>query len=354
VGGPPHETLNMSLATPTPALASRAALPRMPGLWFACGFVGIAILSAVLAGAIPIEFSIATVFLCAGPHNWLEARYALGRLPARAGKLWGFFTVSAIGIVGLTAAFASIPWLTTDVTDAGILGGAYAAWNTTFLFWIAALVWMRSRTNPRFDGGWVWPAACLVAAGVWLNPLALNVALVYLHPLLALWLLDRELGRSRPEWRRTYRVAVACVPLLLVVLWWRLHDAPDLPGSDNISDALKSAIVNHSAAWFFAGVSTHFFVAAHTFLEMVHYSVWIVLIPLVGMRAWPWELRTIPAARRNRSWSRGVTLFLLLGLLIVAVLWACFLVDYTTTRRVYFTVAMLHVLAEIPFLLRMV
>jgi hypothetical protein len=200
----------------------------------------------------------------------------------------------------------------------------------------------------------VWPLACLLAAGVWLNPLALNVTLVYLHPLLALWLLDRELARSRPAWRRTYRIAVACIPVLLGVLWWRLHDAPDLPGSDSISDALKNAIVNHSAAWFFSGVSTHFFVAAHTFLELVHYGVWIVLIPLVGMRAWPWELRTIPAARRNRSWSRGVTLFLLFGLLIVAVLWACFLVDYTTTRRVYFTVAMLHVLAEIPFLLRMV
>jgi hypothetical protein len=32
----------------------------------------------------------------------------------------------------------------------------------------------------------------------------------------------------------------------------------------------------------------------------------------------------------------------------------CFLLDYGTTRRVYFTVALLHVLAEIPFLLRMV
>ena len=40
--------------------------------------------------------------------------------------------------------------------------------------------------------------------------------------------------------------------------------------------------------------------------------------------------------------------------LAVAVLWVCFGIDYGTTRSVYFTVAMLHVLAEIPFLLRMV
>ena len=75
--------------------------------------------------------------------------------------------------------------------------------------------------------------------------------------------------------------------------------------------------MNHSAAWFLGGVSTHFLVAAHTFLEMVHYGVWIVLIPLVGMRSRPWELRTIPAARRNRSWARGVAVLLLFGLLVV-------------------------------------
>src|SRR5262249_39996372 len=100
--------------------------------------------------------------------------------------------------------------------------------------------------------------------------------------------------------------------------------------------------------------STHFLVAAHTFLEMVHYGVWVLLIPLVGMRAWPWQLRTIPAARQGPAWTRGVAAVLLVGLVVVAVLWACFLLDYPTPRSVYFTVAMLHVLAEIPFLLRMV
>ena len=42
------------------------------------------------------------------------------------------------------------------------------------------------------------------------------------------------------------------------------------------------------------------------------------------------------------------------GGVMVLLLWACFLVDYPTTRDVYFTVAMLHVLAEAPFLLRMI
>ena len=41
-----------------------------------------------------------------------------------------------------------------------------------------------------------------------------------------------------------------------------------------------------------------------------------------------------------------------LGGLVVLLLWGCFLADYPLTRDVYFTVALLHVLAEVPFLLR--
>jgi hypothetical protein len=322
-------------------------------LGFASGFVGIAVLAAVLSGTLPVQFSIATVFLFAGPHNWLEARYALGRLPARAGKLRGFFLVSLTGILGLTASFAALTVSTEAFGASSDLVSAYALWNTVFVFWVATLTWMRSRTNPKFDGGWVWSLACLVCAGVWLNPFALNVALVYLHPLMALWLLDRELTRSRREWRFTYRCAVACVPLLLGVLWWHLRDSADLPGSDWASGSLRAAIVGHSGSWFLDGVSTHFLVAAHTFLEMVHYGVWVLLIPLIGMRAKPWELHTIPAARRGPAWNRGVRLFLLFGLCLVLTLWVCFRLDYPTTRQVYFTIALLHVLAEIPFLLRM-
>jgi hypothetical protein len=298
---------------------------------------------------VPVVFSVATVFLFAGPHNWLEARYILGRLPARAGKLWGFFTVAFAGIVGLTVGFALIPSNLGSASAALRADTLYAGWNTAFLFWVATLVWMRSRTNPRFDGGWVWPLAFLLVAGVWLRPFALSVALVYLHPLMALWLLDRELRRSRPAWRSAYHACLLTIPLLLAVLFWRLHDAPSLPGDDPVSVAIRQ----HAGDWLLTGVSNHFLVAAHTFLETVHYGVWVLLIPLVGYRSKPWDLATIPAARRGGAWRAGVTTLLLSGLLLVAVLWACFLLDYGSTRYVYFVVAMLHVLAEVPFLLRM-
>jgi hypothetical protein len=317
---------------------------------FAAALAAIAVAAAILSGWAPIAFSIATVFLFAGPHNWFEARYILGRLPARAGKLWSFFTLSLVGIVGLTAAFAYIPSYLADAGAALAAQTMYAVWNTAFLLWIATLIWMRSRTNPRFDGGWIWAVAFLLIAGVWLHPFAFSVALVYLHPLMALWLLDRELRRSRPEWRPAYHASLLVVPLMLLVLFWRLHDAPALPGDDPVSVAIQQ----HAGDWVLSGISSHFLVAAHTFLETVHYAVWVILIPLIGYRSRPWELHAIPAARRGGVWQTGVIMILLLGLLVVLVLWACFLLDYGTTRYIYFVVALLHVMAEVPFLLRMI
>lgn len=317
----------------------------------AAGMIVLAIGAAVLAGAIPIEFSIATVFLFAGPHNWMEARYMLGRLPARTGKLTGFFTFSFVGILGLAAMFALLPsYLRAYDSHPEDYATAYALWNTLTILWIATLIAMRGHTNPRFDAGWVWPLAFLLIAGNWLQPFLVSMSLVYLHPLMALWILDRELRRSRPHWRGAYHACLISLPLLAFVLWFTLHGAPALPGSDPVT----LAISNHAGDWFFAGISNHFLIALHTFLEMVHYGIWILIIPLLGYRSAPWNLHTIPAARVSRNWQRGVAMLLLAGLFLVVVLWSCFLIDYGTTRYIYFVVALVHVLTEVPFLLRMI
>ena len=66
---------------------------------------------ALLAGWAPLGFSIVTVFLFAGPHNWIELRYFMARMPARWGKLRGYFLFAFAGIFGLTASFAALSWL---------------------------------------------------------------------------------------------------------------------------------------------------------------------------------------------------------------------------------------------------
>ena len=320
------------------------------GVMLAAALVVIAITAALLAGWAPIAFSIATVFIFAGPHNWFESRYILGRLPARAGKLWGFFTLSFVGIIGLTAAFAYIPSYLGSASAALEAGTLYAIWNTAFLLWIATLIWMRSRTNPRFDGGWVWPLAFLLIAGVWIYPFAFSVALVYLHPLMALWLLDRELRRSHPEWRPAYHAGLLIVPLLFVMLYWRLHDAPPLPGDDPVSIAIQQ----HAGDWILTSVSNHFLVAgAHVSrdraLRRLGHPDTVDRLSVEAVAT-----RRDPRGTTRRRWRTGVAAILLFGLFIVGVLWACFLIDYGATRYIYFVVALLHVLAEVPFLLRMI
>jgi hypothetical protein len=224
----------------------------------------------------------------------------------------------------------------------------HPTWGTLLLLWVAVLTQMRSRQNPRREWGWVWPVCLALVAVVWLFPYQWSLALVYLHPLIAFWLLDRELKRTRPQWRPAYHACLACLPVFLGVIWWRLADTTPLPDDDGLTHAIS----NHAGAFILPGVSSHLLVSTHTFLEMLHYGVWVLAIPLIGLRSAPWQLRTVPLARRSLPWRTGVAVFLLCGLGVVAILWAGFVADYPTTRNVYFTVAMLHVLAEAPFLLR--
>jgi len=331
--------------TPGTRLAPAASSARA----FALTALALMTAAALLTGCAPLGFSIVTVFLFAGPHNWFELRYFLTRLPARWGKLRGFFLLGFGGVVALTAGFAALPWL-AEVAGWSAVSWltASAIWNTALIVWIAVLIRWRSRTNPRREWSWTAPIACLLVVVSWLAPLEVSLALVYVHPLVALWILDREIARSRPEWRRAYHACLACLPLFLGLLWWRLADAPSLPGQD----ALTIRITNHAGAGILQGVSTHLLVATHTFLEMLHYSVWLVAVPLVGLRTAPWRLGSIPMARRSPSWRLALASVLGLGVLIVLALWACFLANYPLTRDVYFTVALLHVLAEVPFLLR--
>ena len=271
-----------------------AALPASAG--FACAALGLAVAAAVLAGWAPVRFSVVTVFLFAGPHNWLEARYFLTRLPARWGRLRGFFLLSFAGVISLTAAFAGLLWLGERGTvDPETWEHGYAGLNTLLVLWVALLAHLRSRQGPRRDWAWVWPVAFALVAVAWLVPPQWGLGLVYLHPLLAFWLLDRELRRSRPEWRPAFHACLAGLPLFLGALWWKLADAPPLAGSE-----LTERITQHAGAGLLPGVSSHLLVSTHTFLEMLHYSVWLIAVPLVGLRTAPWRLQSIPMARRSR------------------------------------------------------
>jgi hypothetical protein len=142
------------------------------------------------------------------------------------------------------------------------------------------------------------------------------------------------------------------MPLVLVTMIWLLSQTVPL-AEDN---GLFWRITQHSGAKILPQVSSHLLVSVHLFLEMLHYGVWIVALPLIGRMAFSkfWDVKTVPIARHPRGFPRIVAGVLAVAVAAVVVLWFGFSIDYATTRDIYFTVAIAHVLAEAPFLLRMI
>lgn len=319
----------------------------------AFAFVCVCVLAvaAALAGLAPLWLSVATVFVFAGPHNWAELRFFITRLPIRLGRSRGFFALAAAGVVGLTVAYAALAL----GADSGVWGegGWYVAtalWNSAAVAWVVGLIAVRGRTMSR-GGGWVWalPAGCVLVGVSWLVPQGFALALVYVHPLVALWFLDRQLRLSRPGWSRAYRVCLALLPVAVAALWWGLAGAAPLAEEGEVAQR----IVRHAGAGVVPVVSTHALVSTHVLLEMLHYGVWLVGVPLAaGAGLAPWRAAGVPLVRHRRGWPRLIRVLLAAGGAAVLLLWLCFVADYATTRDVYFTVAMAHVLAEVPFLLR--
>ena len=324
---------------------------RVSARLFALMLVASAGVSAALASWLPLQVSIVTVFLFAGPHNWFELRYFLMRLPARMGRSRNFFAVAFAGIGVLTLGYLALPAL----YYANLWSGenwpiAMATWNTLLLLWISALVLMRARQKTNRDWFWVLPIALALCAINWLAPELFSLAIVYLHPLVTLWFLDRHLRRTRSEWLPAYRRCLILLPLLIVGMFWKLSGTPSL-ADDN---GLAWRITQHAGGQLLPGISTHLLVSMHVFLEMLHYGVWIIALPLIGATGAIWSTRTIPLARRRAGFPKLIAAILIGSLLGVAVLWMGFTVNYAATRDIYFAVAIAHVLAEAPFLLRMI
>jgi hypothetical protein len=340
---------NISMAA-WPRATSRQGT-RVTASAFAAILIASAFISAALASWLPLQMSIVTVFLFAGPHNWFELRYFLMRLPARFGRSRNFFIVAFAGIGILTLAYVSLPALYyANVWSGANWSNAIAAWNSFVLLWISALVLMRAKQKANRDWFWVVPLAFTLCGLNWLAPELFSLAIVYVHPLVALWFLDRHLRRTKREWLSTYRHCLMLLPLILAAMLWQLSRTPPL-ADDN---GMFWRITQHAGAGLLPNVSSHLLVSTHVFLEMLHYAVWIVALPLIGASGAIWKARTIPIAKHSQGFPKLTAAVLVGALFAVALLWLAFSVDYTMTRDIYFTVAMAHVLAEAPFLLRMI
>src|SRR5207245_9468591 len=119
------------------------------------------------------------------------------------------------------------------------------------------------------------------------------------------------------EWLPTYCRCLIVVPLLIVGMVWQLSRTPSL-ADDN---GLFWRITQHAGAQLLPSVSSHMLVSVHMFLEMLHYGVWIIALPLIGATGAIWNVKTIPIANHSRGFPRLVRASLIGGLFVVAILW---------------------------------
>ncbi len=314
-------------------------------------FMAVALL---LTAAAPVAMSIGIVFLFAGPHNYVEARYFLTRLPARPGRLRTFFVVSAVGVVGLTIAFPLLTRLPQWMQwPPQCVVWVIGIWNTTLILWCTTLVWQRSLQPPRKNWDYALPIGLALAGFAWLQPVLLPLLLVFLHPLMGLWVLDREISKSCPAWQAVYRRCLVCVPCMLVILWTIGPGTKADSELFEISYSVRTQISSHAGATVLSMLNPNKLIATHAFLELLHYGVWLLAVPAASGRVFRDGFRGIPLMKRSALSRNAINLLLVAAAAVVFTLWVCFTADYSTTRDVYFTVAMLHVLAEVPFLLRL-
>ena len=317
---------------------------------FATLFVTLCAVAAIVIGSFPLQMSIATIFLFAGVHNLMEFRYFAARMPVRWGKSRLYYSIGIGGVIVLAAAYITLYFSSGNwLWSVEARGSLTATWNTSFILWLAIMFFLRGRQRKRSDWSWAFPVAFLLAALAWFVPQYWSLSLVYIHPFIAMWFLGRQMRRTRPEWLRAYRVGLASIPIFLLLLWVGLAGQPNLPSDTN----LFWRITQHAGSEILPGVSSHLLVATHVFLESIHYAVWILLIPLIDFRAIPWNLDKVPLFSNKLGFPKLVLAALMIGALLVAALWGGFAIDYTRTRDIYFAFAMGHVLAEFPFLIKM-
>lgn len=296
--------------------------------------VSVAFVALVMLGAAraPLQLSLLAVVLLAGPHNWMELRYFLTHMPARWGPQRAWFITALGGVALLAASSWAMQWIGARLDD-GFWQTAEAAWTISLLLWVGLLAHMRGMRAAL-------PLAAAASVLVWKVPLPWDLLLVYLHPLVSLGFLDCEL-RTQPALRSALRLFLALLPALAAGVVLGADLAPVPAGLERVCDV--------AGAWLLPQVAPQRVVALHVFLQMLHYAAWIVALPLLRLKEAPWRTQRIPL-RRRFPWL--VTLALGGGGCATAALAAGFTVSLDATWDLYFTIAIVHVLAELPFLVR--
>jgi hypothetical protein len=247
----------------------------------------------------------------------MEARYFLSRMPAAWAHRKAFFPGAISGIAVLGMWFA--------------IGPVSAWWHTLLAIWIILMMRLAGR-----EIGAALPLAFFWMALAWIAPGAAGLVLVYAHPLVALCFLYRLIARKMPQALNFFRLILGALPVLACAVMMTANRSASLNSTTTINLSSLPAVPS--------------LIALHVFLELLHYGVWIGALPVLGLASSPWRFTSIPLVRHRAGWPRAVRTVLLAGAIAVAFLGVGFAINYDAARRLYFSVAIFHVLAEVPML----
>src|SRR5260221_12415822 len=100
---------------------------------FLAAFVSGWAVAGAAIGSFPLAASIATIFLFAGVHNFMEFRYFAARMPLRWGRSRLFYSVGIGGVIVLAAAYLTLHFMSGEwlwsLESSTILT---SAWDTGF------------------------------------------------------------------------------------------------------------------------------------------------------------------------------------------------------------------------------
>lgn len=303
-----------------------------------------AALAGVLVATVPIQVAMVSVLAFAGPHNLLELRYLLGRLPSRLTVFSRYFVVAGAGIAILAGSSIAMSWLGQD---GGLPPAVGPLWHTALIGWIASLALLKRLERPGRSVDLILPISLAAASLAWWAPARFGMAIVFAHPLLALWFLDRELRGRHRRFRPAFHRALLVIPAAVALIWWVV------PAPAAAESPVRDLMVRQTGAWLFGSAASDRLLATHAFLELLHYGVWIGLIPALAIRGPLLNPGGVPVARRGPARRTVAVVAVGVAAAVTVALWIGFGLDYVATRELYFTVAIVHVLAEVPALIRL-
>ncbi len=314
---------------------------------FAAASIFLVVASVLLAGLSPVLFSVAIVVVFGAPHNWVEFRYVLSRLPSRLGPFRGFFLTSFIGAILLCITEIVMMFLVQEnAISVALARQLVLIWNEFLILWIFALSFSRypkSLKETALIGGSL--TAIMTEPGS-LPPQVFTLAIVYVHPAVGLWIFERELRRTRKSWLKTYHLCMLTVPAaVLLLIFWLSGTTYDAAYARSLSELSGNVGTN-----LFKSASPAVLLAVYGFLQMVHYGVWVFAMPL-ATRSWErWRFDRLPALK-NRLIVRTLCGYVFgLGAVALCAFWVGFKLDYASTMNLYVFLSTLHVLAEVPFM----